>query len=150
MTMLRLSGADAVMIGRGAVGRPWFVGEVARHLAGDPRRRPLDAATRYAVALEHYRTLLGLMGKEHGTAPCAQTSRRLTPLMCRGPDAAHLRRRLVTSENPEEVESLLEVLFESEERGGRSMSVKRSAQSARGRRDPQKARRSFSRCRRNF
>jgi tRNA-dihydrouridine synthase len=30
-------------------------------------------------------------------------------------DASHLRRRLVTSENPEEVESLLKVLFEFEE-----------------------------------
>jgi tRNA-dihydrouridine synthase B len=30
------SGADAVMIGRGANGRPWFPGQVARHLAGGP------------------------------------------------------------------------------------------------------------------
>lgn len=33
-TMLRLSGADAVMIGRAAVGRPWLPGLVARGLAG--------------------------------------------------------------------------------------------------------------------
>ncbi len=35
-TALTRSGADAVMIGRGANGRPWFPGQVARHLAGEP------------------------------------------------------------------------------------------------------------------
>lgn len=33
-TALAQSGADAVMIGRGAQGRPWFPGQVARYLAG--------------------------------------------------------------------------------------------------------------------
>jgi tRNA-dihydrouridine synthase B len=36
-TALARSGADAVMIGRGAEGRPWFPGQVARYLAGGPR-----------------------------------------------------------------------------------------------------------------
>jgi tRNA-dihydrouridine synthase B len=112
--MLRLSGADAVMIGRGAVGRPWFVGEVARHLAGDPAEQGPDASTRHAVALEHYRTLLGLMGKEHGMRHARKHLAGYAAYVPRS-DAAHLRRRLVTSENPEEVESLLEVLFEFEE-----------------------------------
>jgi tRNA-dihydrouridine synthase B len=35
-TALMRSGADAVMIGRGANGRPWFPGQVARYLAGGP------------------------------------------------------------------------------------------------------------------
>jgi tRNA-dihydrouridine synthase B len=112
--MLRLSGADAVMIGRGAVGRPWFVGEVARHLAGDPPEQGPDASTRYIVALEHYRTLLGLMGKEQGVRHARKHLAGYAAYVPRS-DASHLRRRLVTSENPEEVESLLKVLFEFEE-----------------------------------
>src|SRR5579863_8942513 len=105
--MLRLSGADAVMIGRGAVGRPWFVGEVARHLAGDAQEQGPDAPTRHAVAREHYRTLLDLMGKEHGMRHARKHLAGYAAYVPR-PDAVHLRRRLVTSENPEEVESLLE------------------------------------------
>jgi nifR3 family TIM-barrel protein len=35
-TALTRSGADAVMIGRGANGRPWFPGQIARHLEGLP------------------------------------------------------------------------------------------------------------------
>ncbi len=113
--MLRLSGADAVMIGRAAVGRPWFVGEIARHLARQPQRPPLDAAARCAVALEHYRTLLGLMGVAQGLRH-ARKHLAAYAAHVQGPDAAGLRRRLVVSENPAEVESLLEGLFESEER----------------------------------
>jgi tRNA-dihydrouridine synthase B len=36
---LMVSGADAVMIGRAAQGRPWFPGQVARHLAHGRRER---------------------------------------------------------------------------------------------------------------
>jgi tRNA-dihydrouridine synthase B len=37
---LNLSGADAVMVGRAAQGRPWFPGELARCLAGAPPQTP--------------------------------------------------------------------------------------------------------------
>src|SRR4029077_4259973 len=37
---LAQSAADAVMIGRGAQGRPWFPGQVARHLAGRHEAAP--------------------------------------------------------------------------------------------------------------
>ncbi len=113
--MLRLSGADAVMIGRAAVGRPWFVGEVARHLARQPQRSSLDAAARCAVAIEHYRTLLELMGVAQGLRH-ARKHLAAYAAYVQSPDAAGSRRRLVVSENPAEVESLLESLFESEER----------------------------------
>ena len=50
---LRLSGADAVMIGRGANGRPWFPGQVARRLAGAPAGAdpPLPAQLEIVTAL---------------------------------------------------------------------------------------------------
>lgn len=111
--MLRLSGADAVMIGRSAVGRPWFVGEICRHLAGLPRSEGPDAATQYAVALQHYRTLLGLMGAERGLR---HARKHLARYAANAPHRdASLRSRLVTSESPAEVESLLRILFESDQ-----------------------------------
>ena len=50
---LELSGADAVMIGRGAQGRPWFPGQVARFLAAGTREGapPLDQQFAYITAL---------------------------------------------------------------------------------------------------
>ena len=61
-TALDRSGADAVMVGRGAQGRPWFPGQVARYLAGGPR----EVAPRLAVQLEIISALYDEMLAHHG------------------------------------------------------------------------------------
>ncbi len=63
--MLRLSGADAVMIGRAAVGRPWLVGEIAAGLAGAAWRAPAPG-DRTEAALAHLDALLCAMGRDKG------------------------------------------------------------------------------------
>ncbi len=61
--MLRLSGADGIMIGRGAYGRPWLPGQIAHHAAtGRLAESPplAEVAVRhYAALLEHYGAFLG-------------------------------------------------------------------------------------------
>jgi tRNA-dihydrouridine synthase B len=61
-TMLRASGADAVMIGRAALGQPWLVGDVVHYLATGRRRPPPTPSERLAVALEHLESLCLAMG----------------------------------------------------------------------------------------
>ena len=64
--MLAASGADGVMIGRGAQGRAWFPGHVATYLAtGGKAAAPALAAQR-ELALEHYEGLLALYGRDTG------------------------------------------------------------------------------------
>src|SRR4051794_23358189 len=46
---LRISGADAVMIGRGAQGRPWLPGQVARYLATGVRETAPPLATQLSL-----------------------------------------------------------------------------------------------------
>lgn len=60
-TMISLSGADAVMIGRASLGRPWLIGQIARGLRGEDDQAP-DFSDRRAAAIEHYEGLLSLMG----------------------------------------------------------------------------------------
>ncbi len=63
---LRLSGADAVMVGRGAQGAPWKLAQIAHELWGTPTPRiPQGAALAEAVA-EHYDDILSLYGHELG------------------------------------------------------------------------------------
>jgi nifR3 family TIM-barrel protein len=115
--MLTASGADAVMIGRAAIGRPWLIGQIADHLAGRAIRPSPSAATRVEAACQHYQTLLSLFGKakglrharKHLSAYAAHSQR---------PDAAALRARLVTSEDPAEVEALLALLLDCEPAAG--------------------------------
>ena len=65
--MLAASGADAVMIGRGAYGQPWIVGQTGAVLAG----RDAGAGTRRArrcgdLVLEHYEMMLAHYGIAQG------------------------------------------------------------------------------------
>jgi nifR3 family TIM-barrel protein len=62
-TALALSGADAVMVGRGAQGRPWFPGQLGRYLAGGVREQPPPLATQLALVSALY----GEMLAHHGT-----------------------------------------------------------------------------------
>ncbi|MEP9347401.1 tRNA dihydrouridine synthase DusB [Xanthobacter sp. KR7-225] len=60
------SRADAVMIGRGAQGRPWFPGQAARALAGRPVPPDPSIAEQRDVLLELYEGWLGHYGTELG------------------------------------------------------------------------------------
>ena len=66
---LSASGADAVMIGRAAQGRPWFPGQVARYLATGQRERTPPLAEQYTLIDTLYDEMLvhhGLsIGRRH-------------------------------------------------------------------------------------
>ncbi len=107
--MLDISGADAVMIGRAAIGRPWLVGEVAAGLAG--RTMPmLTRARKASLACRHLETLLEAIGEpaglRHARKHLAAYADHLAPAGATGAWSA-ARRRLVTSENSSEVMQLL-------------------------------------------
>lgn len=64
--MLEQSGADAVMIGRGAQGRPWLPGQIAAFLDRGERTADPSLSQQHAVAREHYDGLLTLYGRHVG------------------------------------------------------------------------------------
>jgi nifR3 family TIM-barrel protein len=63
---LAASGADAVMIGRGAQGKPWFPGQLARYLATGTREAPPPHRQQLALVSTLYDEMLGLYGTEVG------------------------------------------------------------------------------------
>jgi tRNA-dihydrouridine synthase B len=63
---LRQSGADGVMIGRGAYGRPWLLGQVAAYLMHGNRIPDPSLAEQKRVLLEHYALMLDHHGQEPG------------------------------------------------------------------------------------
>jgi tRNA-dihydrouridine synthase B len=66
VTALEQSGADGVMIGRGAYGKPWLLGQVMHWFASGVRLSDPTLAEQYAVMMEHYRGMLELYGDEVG------------------------------------------------------------------------------------
>jgi len=65
--VLERTGADGVMIGRAAQGRPWLFREIAHYLATGERLAPPAAGERAAVLVEHLDGLYDLYGDEQGT-----------------------------------------------------------------------------------
>ncbi len=65
-TALVRSGADAVMIGRGANGRPWFPGQVARYLAGGPPEAPPTLPAQLELIMALYEEMLNHHGEGIG------------------------------------------------------------------------------------
>jgi len=64
--VLELTGADGIMIGRAAQGRPWLFREIAHYLATGERLAPPAPAEMGAVLVEHLEGLDSLYGAEHG------------------------------------------------------------------------------------
>jgi len=117
VAMCRCSGADAVMIGRAAMGRPWLVGEIGHFLCRGERRPEPSRAMRRDAALEHYGTLLSTFGKDQGLRHARKHLAAYCDHARPGGHAAAmpLRHRLVTSEDPREVARLIDRLFEDDD-----------------------------------
>jgi tRNA-dihydrouridine synthase B len=65
-TALEQSGADGVMIGRGAYGKPWILRQVMDALSGGEAKSDPSVDEQYRVILEHYVESLALYGNEVG------------------------------------------------------------------------------------
>lgn len=65
-TALRISGADAVMVGRAAQGRPWLPGQVARYLDTGCREAPPPLATQLTLIASLYEEMLAHHGLRIG------------------------------------------------------------------------------------
>jgi tRNA-dihydrouridine synthase len=64
--ILDQSGADGVMVGRGAFGRPWAPGAIAQSLeSGNPASSP-STAEQKAIVVGHYEAMLSHYPGDHG------------------------------------------------------------------------------------
>jgi tRNA-dihydrouridine synthase B len=115
--MLEASGADGVMIGRAALGRPWLVGAIDHALASGTTEVEPDPAERAAAALEHYLAILDTygvrIGVRHARKHLAAYAEEAQLSGLRVPGA--LRDELVRSEDPHRVCLLLSSVFSCDE-----------------------------------
>ena len=63
---LEQSGADGVMIGRGAYGRPWFLKQAIHYLRTGERLADPSLAEQYATVRTHFEAMLSHYGSETG------------------------------------------------------------------------------------
>ena len=110
--MLAQSGADGVMIGRGAYGRPWLVGQAAAVLEGRPVPAAPSGEALLDHMLEHYEMILACYGRSAGVRIARKhlgwyldAALVVTP--------AGLRARILTSPDPDAVQRALREVFSS-------------------------------------
>jgi tRNA-dihydrouridine synthase len=107
------SGADGVMIGRGAQGRPWQVAAVAADLAGASALVAPDGAALAALVAEHYEAMLDHYGIEVGRrAARKHLAWYLEPWEAAAGRPHPLRPALLTAAEPRQVLDLIGRAFD--------------------------------------
>ena len=104
---LRQSGADGVMIGRGAQGAPWKLAQVAHDLYGAPAPKIPEGGARGRMILDHYDDMLTFYGPELGL----RMARKHLGWYLDEAGLPHARDAILTSTSPAEVIQLLEQAF---------------------------------------
>ncbi len=112
-TALEQSGADGVMIGRGAYGKPWLLGQVMHWWrTGDMLAAP-GMAEQYALVREHYDAMLD----HYGIAVGVKVARKHLGWYTKGMQgSAEFRNQVNFIEDPVQVRSELARFFEPQER----------------------------------
>ena len=107
---LGLSGADAVMVGRGAQGRPWFVGDLCALLRGEDKPQAPQGPDLADLICDHYEAILLHYGRDLGVR-CAR--KHLGWYMDEAPICGidYQRRQILTETEPSRVLSLLQQRF---------------------------------------
>src|SRR5687768_10202050 len=101
---LRQSGADGVMIGRGAYGRPWLIAQVMSDLAGGGQRPDPSLDEQLETMLEQYDDMLSLYGRVTGV----NLARKHIGWYTKGlPGSAEFRNRVNTQDDSAVVVAML-------------------------------------------
>jgi tRNA-dihydrouridine synthase B len=108
-TALDQSGADGVMIGRGAYGRPWLLGQAMADLGGGGTKPDPTLDDQLATMLEQYEDMLLLYGTHTGV----NLARKHIGWYTKGlPGSAELRNRVNQQDDPKVVVEMLSAFYE--------------------------------------
>ena len=102
------SGADGVMIGRGAYGRPWLIGQVMSDLCGGGQRPDPSLDEQLETMLQQYDEMLQLYGTQTGV----NLARKHIGWYTKGlPGSAELRNRVNQQDDPAIVTRMLREFY---------------------------------------
>ena len=106
---LEQSGADGVMIGRGAYGKPWLLGQVMHWWRTGESLPDPDLDEQFAVLVEHYRGMLEHYGADVG----CKVARKHLGWYTKGlPGSAEFRNRVNFIDEPAQVLGEVERFYE--------------------------------------
>jgi tRNA-dihydrouridine synthase B len=105
MDRMRQSGVDGIMLGRGTLGNPWLIAQIADLMEGREMRPVPSAADRLRYCIVHYRAMVD----EWGEVRAVPQMRKHVALYLKGiPGAAVLRERIMRIDSAEEAIATIE------------------------------------------
>jgi tRNA-dihydrouridine synthase B len=106
---LDASGADGVMIGRGAYGRPWFLNQVDHYLRSGVRLPDPPLVEQRETLLEHVDAML----RHHGARTGGRIARKHIGWYTKGlPDSARFRQMINTTQDQDSVFDSIAALYD--------------------------------------
>jgi tRNA-dihydrouridine synthase B len=105
MSRMRESGVDAIMLGRGTLGNPWLIAQIADIMEGREMRPMPAMADRLRFCIVHYRTMVD----ELGEGRAVPQMRKHVALYLKGiPGGAVLRERIMHITRADEAIAVIE------------------------------------------
>src|SRR5512134_3356815 len=106
---LNASGADGVMVGRGAYGKPWFLRQVIHWLKTGERLPDPPISEQYRILDEHYEAMLA----HYGAEPGMRVARKHIGWYSKGlPGSAEFRSAVMATHVVEEARALIRRFYE--------------------------------------
>jgi tRNA-dihydrouridine synthase B len=103
------SGADGVMIGRGAYGKPWIINQIAASLGGGSEVKEPDYEEQKETVLEHYQSMIEHYGNIIGPR---MAKKHLGWYSAGKPFSAEFRNEVFKMDNPEKVMKCIADFFD--------------------------------------
>ncbi len=102
---LKASGADGVMIGRGAQGKPWLLAQVAHEIYGTPAPNVPQGSAFARMVADHYEAMIRFYGVKIGVR---MARKHLGWYMDTSATPTDLRRAVLTATDPQTVHRLID------------------------------------------
>ncbi|SPR13712.1 tRNA dihydrouridine synthase DusB [Orientia tsutsugamushi] len=106
---LQISGADGVMVGRGAYGKPWLLSQISHYLAFQDFLPSPSLIEQKQIILNHYESMLSYYGTEAGM----KMARKHLGWYSKGlPNATEFRYKVTTITSVEQVKEIINQFFQ--------------------------------------
>ena len=106
--LLKVSGADGILIGRGSYGRPWFLNQISHYLKTGERLADPSIQRQMEIVLDHYDAIVS----HYGATPGVKIARKHLGWYSKGlPNSAEFRQEVFQLETPDAVKARIRAFY---------------------------------------
>ena len=106
--LLKVSGADGILIGRGSYGRPWFLNQISHYLKTGERLSDPSIQRQMELVLDHYDAIVS----HYGATPGVKIARKHLGWYSKGlPNSAEFRQEVFQLETPDAVKARIRAFY---------------------------------------